>query len=162
MDKLLIFDAKKCVGCRTCEVSCSLTQTGVCNPMSSRRRVLRFEDPCVDIPMQCQQCGNAACMNICPTNAIYVEPETGAKIISDKCVGCRMCMIACPFGAITVDPLTKKVAKCDLCAGDPACARFCPTGAIEYTTADVYATMRQRQAVEEITRLFSSISQGGE
>jgi Fe-S-cluster-containing dehydrogenase component len=71
------------------------------------------------VPMQCMQCGNAACMNICPTQAIYVDPETNAKIKNpDKCIGCRMCMIACPFGAISVDPLTHKIVKCDLCLGD--------------------------------------------
>ena len=162
MEKLLIFNAKKCVGCRTCEVSCSLTQTGFCNPASSRRRVIHFDELYLDIPMQCQQCDDPACMNICPAKAISVEGETGAKIINaDKCIGCKMCMIACPFGAVSVDPLSSKVVKCDLCAGDPACARFCPTGAIQYVTADVYGLARQRQSVEAIAKLMNTLFQGG-
>ena len=156
MEKLLLFDAAKCVGCRTCEVACSLTQTGVCNPASSRRRVIHFADAALDIPMQCQQCDDPACKNICPAKAIYLDDGTGAKIIDyNKCIGCKMCMIACPFGAITVDPLSRKVVKCDLCVGDPACARFCPTAAIEYVTADVYGLTRQKKAVTQMSKMMT-------
>jgi len=162
MEKLLIFDSGKCVGCRICEMACSLTQTGVCNPASSRRRVLHFEETALDVPMQCQQCDDPACMNICPVKAIYADAETGAKVINqNKCIGCKMCMIACPFGAISVDPINKKVVKCDLCVGDPACARFCPTQAIEFITADVYGLMRQRKSVQHLAKLMSTVMKGG-
>jgi anaerobic carbon-monoxide dehydrogenase iron sulfur subunit len=162
MEKLLIIDIPKCTGCKTCEMACSLTQTGVCNPASSRRRTISFDEDILDVPMQCQQCDEPACMNICPTKAIFRDAETSAKIINhDKCIGCRMCMIACPFGAVSVDPLTKKVVKCDLCVGDPACAKFCPTGAIEYTTADAYGLMRQREAIKNLTKAISAIAKGG-
>ena len=156
MEKLLIFNLKKCTACKTCEMVCSLTQAGVCNPASSRRRVISFDKDILDIPMQCQQCDDPACMNICPMEAIYLDGQTGAKTINhQKCIGCKMCMIACPFGAVSVDPLTKKVVKCDLCMGEPACAKFCPTGAIEYVTADTYRLMRQREAVTQITKMIS-------
>ena len=161
MEKLLIFDSGKCVGCRICEMACSLTQTGVCNPASSRRRVIHFEETALDVPMQCQQCDDPACMNICPVKAIEFDAATGAKIINyDRCIGCKMCMIACPFGAISVDPLNKKVVKCDLCIGDPACARFCPTNAIEYITADVYGLMRQKKVVEQISKMIAMMPGG--
>lgn len=162
MRKILIFNPGKCTGCKTCEMACSLSQTGVCNPASSRRRTVHFDEEILDVPMQCQQCEDPACMNICPTQAIYVEDETGAKVINQtKCIGCRMCMIACPFGAVSMDPLSNKVAKCDLCAGEPSCAKFCPTGAIEYVTADIYGLMRQKEAVKEISKAISMISKGG-
>lgn len=162
MEKLLIFDVGKCTGCKTCEMACSLSQSGVCNPASSRRRVISFDEDILDVPMQCQQCDDPACMNICPTNAIYLEGETGAKIINyDKCIGCKMCMIACPFGAVSVDPVSSKVIKCDLCLGEPACAKFCPTGSIEYVTADAYGLMRQREAVKQITKMIGTLAKGG-
>ena len=161
MEKLLVFDSGKCVGCRTCEMACSLTQTGVCNPASSRRRVIHFDKIALDVPMQCQQCDDPACMNICPSKAIYLDGDTGAKLINhDKCIGCKMCMIACPFGAISVDPLSRKVVKCDLCVGEPACASFCPTDAIEYITADVYGLMRQRKSIEQISKMLTTVSAG--
>lgn len=162
MQKLLVFNVSKCTGCKTCEMACSLGQTGVCNPASSRRRTIHFDEDILDVPMQCQQCDDPACMNICPTGAIFVDGETGAKILNHtKCIGCKMCMMACPFGAVSVDPISKKVVKCDLCAGDPACAKFCPTGAIEYVTADIYGLMRQKAAVKEISKAMSMISKGG-
>jgi Fe-S-cluster-containing hydrogenase component 2 len=154
MQKLLLFEVSKCTGCKTCETVCSLVQTGVCNPASSRRRTIHFDEEILDVPMQCQQCEEPACMTICPAKAISVDETTGAKILNeDKCIGCRMCTIACPFGAISVDPLTKKVVKCDLCSGDPACAKFCPTGAIEYAMARAYDIIRQRARIKNIMKM---------
>ena len=156
MEKILLFDVSKCTGCRTCEMACSLIQTGVCNPASSRRRTIHFDEVILDVPMQCQQCDEPACMNVCPAEAIYLDEVTGAKLINDdKCIGCKMCTIACPFGAITVDPLTKKVVKCNLCLGDPACEKFCPTGAIEYTSAHSYDLIRQRNRIKQMKKMIS-------
>ena len=153
MKKMLLFHPEKCTGCNTCELACSLVQTGVCNPGSSRRRNVHFEETVLDVPMQCQQCEDAACMNTCPAQAIVLDESTGAKILNEKkCIGCRMCMIACPFGAISMDPLTKKVVKCDLCSGDPACAQWCPTGAIEYVTPRSYDLIRQRARLDAIEK----------
>lgn len=157
MEKILLFDVRKCTGCKTCELACSLYQTGVCNPASSRRKTIHFDDDILDVPMQCQQCDDPACMNVCPAEAIYLDEATGAKCINeDKCIGCKMCTIACPFGAITVDPLTKKVVKCDLCSGEPACEKFCPTGAIEYISAHAYDLMRQRERIGQVKKMISS------
>jgi Fe-S-cluster-containing hydrogenase component 2 len=76
-------------------------------------------------------------MQVCPVNAIDVDPATGAKIVLDPvCVGCKLCVIACPFGTIFFDASSETAAKCDLCAGDPACARACPTGAIQSVSGD--------------------------
>lgn len=162
MRKLLLFETSKCTGCKTCEMACSLSQTGVCNPASSRRRTIHFDEDILDVPMQCQQCDDPACMNVCPAKAIYLEESTGAKIINqNKCIGCKMCMIACPFGAVSVDPVFNKVVKCDLCLGDPACAKFCPTGAIQYMPADTYGLIRQKQAAQEMTKMISTLAKGG-
>ena len=85
-------------------------------------------------PYTCFQCEEAWCLQVCPVNAIGVDPDTQAKIvIEDTCVGCKLCVIACPFGTVFLNPTTKKAVKCDLCGGDPACARACPTNAIEFT-----------------------------
>ena len=72
-------------------------------------------------------------MTACPTNAITINPATGAKIVLDEvCVGCALCVVSCPYGTVFYNPTTHKAFKCDLCSGEPACATACPTDAIEY------------------------------
>ena len=123
---------EKCTGCRQCELACSWVQTGTFQPARSLVRVHVFDEQASFAPYTCFQCDEAWCMQVCPVNAIGVDPATGAKLVQDSaCVGCKLCVIACPFGTIFFDAPTKVAAKCDLCAGDPACAKACPTGAIE-------------------------------
>lgn len=158
MEKLLLFDVDKCTGCKTCDIVCSLVKTGTCNPARSRRRTIHFDEHILDVSLQCQQCDEPACMNICPAEAIHMDDETGAKIINhDKCIGCRMCTIACPFGSISTDPFTHQLIKCDLCSGDPACAKSCPTGALQYVNAKWYDSKRQRERIRQVKK----ISTGG-
>jgi Fe-S-cluster-containing hydrogenase component 2 len=72
-------------------------------------------------------------MNTCPTNAIAMDPNTGAKVVMDQlCIGCHLCTISCPFGTVWTLPENDKAAKCNLCGGDPACVTSCPTNAILY------------------------------
>jgi Fe-S-cluster-containing hydrogenase component 2 len=84
-------------------------------------------------------------MQACPVDAITLDAETGAKVVSDSlCVGCKVCTIACPFGTINYSADTGKVVKCDLCGGDPQCAEACPTGAITYVDASWTGLDRMR------------------
>jgi formate-dependent nitrite reductase membrane component NrfD/ferredoxin len=52
------------------------------------------------------------------------------------CIGCKACMQACPYDAIYIDPETKTAAKCHYCAHRteigllPACVVVCPEQAI--------------------------------
>lgn len=46
--------------------------------------------------------GCAACVNKCPTNAIYGLPKHPHFIIENKCIGCGLCQEACMFNAIFV------------------------------------------------------------
>jgi formate-dependent nitrite reductase membrane component NrfD/ferredoxin len=52
------------------------------------------------------------------------------------CIGCKACMQACPYDAIYIDPETDTAAKCHYCAHrteiglEPACAVVCPEHAI--------------------------------
>lgn len=86
----------------------------------------------------CMHCIDPACASVCPVEALYKEPASGAVIYyRDRCIGCRYCQIACPFGIPKFewgsnDPL---IVKCQLChhrfpeGGYSACCEFCPSGA---------------------------------
>jgi len=39
--KVLVFEPKKCIGCRLCEQICTLTHFKVTNPKKSRIRIIR-------------------------------------------------------------------------------------------------------------------------
>ena len=145
MHKALVLDADKCTSCLQCEMACSLEHEGLFNPARSRIKVFEFEHGRRAIPYTCTQCEEAWCLHACPTNAIVINAETGAKeVIDAKCVGCKVCTIACPFGTVNYNADSGKVIKCDLCGGEPACAEACPTEAITYVDADHTGLERMR------------------
>ena len=124
---------EKCTACMQCELACSYVKTGTFQPSRSLIRVHIFEELATYSPYTCFQCKEAWCMTTCPTNAITINADTGAKVVLPAtCVGCGLCSIACPFGTVFYNPDTHKAHKCDLCSGQPACATACPTGAIEH------------------------------
>jgi Fe-S-cluster-containing hydrogenase component 2 len=117
-------------------MACSYENEGVFNPSKSRIKVFVFHQEGRFVPYTCTQCADAWCKSACPTEAIQINADTGAKTVNDAlCVGCKVCTIACPFGTVNYDIDTGKVIKCDLCGGDPACAKACPTQAITYVDA---------------------------
>lgn len=133
MSKALAIEPQLCTGCMQCELACSWVQTGSFQPARSLIRVKVFDEEASYAPYTCVQCEEAWCLNTCPVNAISIDPDTQAKIVTkDLCIGCHLCTIACPYGTVFTLPGSDKADKCNLCGGDPACARACPTGAIQY------------------------------
>ena len=63
-------------------------------------RRIRISAP-LYVPMLCQQCGEEApCAQVCPQQAVDVDPETGiVGQMPERCLGCRYCMAACPYHA---------------------------------------------------------------
>jgi formate dehydrogenase iron-sulfur subunit len=103
----------------------------------------------------CKHCTHAACLDVCPTGALF-RTEFGTVVVQDDvCNGCGYCVPACPFGVITrrerptqdrPDPFAGKadgrVFKCTLCYDrlkgglEPACAKACPTKSIQFGPLD--------------------------
>lgn len=150
--KVLLIDYEKCTGCRLCELVCAVMHDGISNPARSRIKVMKWESEGLYIPMACQQCQDAPCLNVCPVKAISRDEELGRVVIDyDVCIGCRSCVAVCPFGAMGFNTIDKKVFKCDLCDGEPQCVRFCEVNAIEYVDADDVSILKKRQAAERIS-----------
>jgi len=145
--KVLAIDYEKCTGCRLCELVCSVRHEGVSNPSRSRIKVMKWESEGLYIPMSCQQCEDAPCLNVCPVKAISRDEALSRVMVDyDVCIGCRSCVTVCPFGAMHFDVIGRKVAKCDLCDGDPQCVSFCDMKAVDYVSADRVSVLKKREA----------------
>ena len=86
----------------------------------------------------CKHCTNAACLDVCPTGALF-RTEYGTVVVQeDVCNGCGYCVVACPFGVLDQREGDGRVWKCTLCYDrlkadlEPACAKACPTDSIQY------------------------------
>ena len=152
VDKVLMVNHEKCTGCRLCEMVCSVTHDGVSNPARSRIKVMKWESEGLYIPMTCQQCDNAPCMNVCPVKAISRDEDLGYVTVDyDVCIGCRSCVSICPFGAMSYNVMDKKVFKCDLCGGKPQCVRFCDMKAVDYVAPDRLSIFKKRDAAQRLS-----------
>jgi protein NrfC len=149
----LVYDSKKCAGCTTCMLACSLVHYGVQNLSRSRIQIMqdsfgKFPGDVIMAP--CRQCKVPVCVESCPVGAAYVDTENGnvRRIDSAKCIGCRTCLRMCPQQPhrtvwVTIDGKGKS-SKCDLCLDTPywdekggpggkqACVESCPMKAIRF------------------------------
>lgn len=85
---------------------------------------------------RCNHCSNPPCVRICPTTAMHQREDGIVDFNSDACIGCKACLQACPYDAIYIDPESLTAAKCNFCAHrvdvgmEPACVVVCPAHAI--------------------------------
>jgi len=152
MEKVLMINHQKCTGCRLCELVCSVMHDGVSNPTRSRIKVVKWESEGLYVPMSCQQCEDAPCLNVCPVKAISRDQDYGFVAVDyEICIGCRSCVAVCPFGAMNYNVIDKKVFKCDLCGGNPQCVRFCEEKAVDYVDADRVGNFKRKDAAERLS-----------
>jgi formate dehydrogenase iron-sulfur subunit len=90
----------------------------------------------------CKHCTDAACLEVCPTGALF-RTEFGTVVVQqDVCNGCGYCIPACPFGVLDRREDDGRVWKCTLCYDrlkddmEPACAKACPTNSIQFGVLD--------------------------
>lgn len=135
----MLINTKKCVGCYACRVSCQMQ-----NELPVDESFIKFFDietgifPNVRneiIPVQCQHCEDAPCVDVCPTKATYTNEDGIVLVDHDRCIGCKYCMVACPYGARTQNEKTGVVEKCRFCVNlvakgkQPACVATCISNA---------------------------------
>jgi formate dehydrogenase iron-sulfur subunit len=106
----------------------------------------------------CKHCTHAACLEVCPTGALF-RTEFGTVVVQeDVCNGCGYCVPACPFGVLDKREPDGRVWKCTLCYDrlkddkEPACAQACPTNSIQFGELD---DLRQR-AGERLEQLVEA------
>ena len=185
-------DTSVCIGCKACEVACKewnlvpedgLVWTGESYDNTSTlganswRHVAFIEQ---DKPLRadgdgevdalrwlmssdvCKHCTHAACLDVCPTGALFRTEYETVVVQQDVCNGCGYCVPACPFGVLdkrhlprsSGDPPAEilglqlgrkedgRVWKCTLCydrlkgGHEPACAKACPTDSIQFGPLD--------------------------
>lgn len=114
----------------------------------------------------CKHCTHAACLDVCPTGALF-RTEFGTVVVQpDVCNGCGYCVPACPYGVIDVRKGDGRAFKCTLCydrlkeGQQPACAQACPTESIQFGDLDELRERADRRLAElhekgvDVARLY--------
>ena len=165
-----------CIGCRKCAEACHIENNHDRATNNSYIRVFEMEKGSINfekgnvtydhavpaqdkyyMPVQCQQCDNAPCVDVCPVEATWKEKDGIVVVDYNWCIGCRYCEAACPYHARRfnwkkpeipaeeINPVQSYLSnrirpqgvmeKCTFCLHRtrkgkmPACLEACPTGA---------------------------------
>jgi Fe-S-cluster-containing dehydrogenase component/formate-dependent nitrite reductase membrane component NrfD len=86
--------------------------------------------------MRCNHCDDSPCTDVCPVTALWEREDGIVDFDTERCIGCKACMQGCPYDALYIDPETSTAAKCNYCSHrvdsgrEPACVTVCPEDAI--------------------------------
>jgi protein NrfC len=146
----LVYDSRRCAGCQSCMLACSLVHEGETSVSRARIQVSRAVLTRYPYDIQisvCRQCPEPMCVEHCPTGACHVSAINGnvRMIDAEKCIGCQTCLKVCPHSPHRTiwNSAVNKSTKCDLCAhapyfskpggpkGSQACVTTCPMGALK-------------------------------
>jgi formate dehydrogenase iron-sulfur subunit len=152
-------DTSVCIGCKACEVACkewndvpddgldflamSYDNTGALVADTWRHVAFIEKSGYAGVKWLmssdvCKHCTHAACLDVCPTGALFRTEFDTVVVQQDVCNGCGYCVPACPFGVIDKRESDGRVWKCTLCYDrlksdlTPACAKACPTESIQF------------------------------
>lgn len=158
--KLIEVRSSHCVGCRLCEMVCSLTHEHECSTTKSRIRIFRDEEFGNHLISLCMQCADAYCIESCAYGALRRDSKTGTVLVDDQlCNGCEACVVACPLGAIALDKEKDIVFKCDLCGGEPECVKVCFRDALFIKDSDP-ASHERKSLIAETSKALSQMEGG--
>ncbi|MBT3227266.1 MAG: 4Fe-4S dicluster domain-containing protein [Deltaproteobacteria bacterium] len=104
----MVIDLQKCVGCGACAIACKTENN---TPNRKNGQTHNWADyihettgsfPDVGyrtLPVLCNHCTDAACINECPTEptSVFKTPEGVTMLNEERCIGCRSCQEACPY-----------------------------------------------------------------
>ena len=148
-----LLDLGRCIGCQACVASCK-----VGNELGTGQQYIELiEKTHGEFPNltggwdnhRCFHCGDAACVAVCPTGALFKEDGL-TRLDRDTCSGCSYCTEACPYDIPVM--WEGKSSKCDGCAdttkagGTPWCVGTCPSMALEYGPREEIRAEAHRRA----------------
>ncbi|RKZ69941.1 MAG: 4Fe-4S ferredoxin [Gammaproteobacteria bacterium] len=148
---MLIDTARCATGCTDCVDACNEenglvghgrpeTDTQYIRKVTLKEKSTGHE---LSLPLMCQHCETAPCVDVCPTGASFVRADGIALVDKHICIGCRYCMMACPYKArsfvhedvegqkLTAPRGKGTVESCTMCVtrvdngGIPACVEAC-------------------------------------
>ena len=98
MNRFIIADASKCIGCRTCEVACVVSHQenqdcAALTPKTFLPRIHVIKGVNVSTATACRQCEDAPCANVCPNGAISRD-QGFVHVMQERCIGCKTCVVA--------------------------------------------------------------------
>ena len=154
---LIEINLDKCVGCRLCEMVCSLVHEGECSTAKSRIKIYRDEEYGNNLVSVCLQCEEPYCVESCTLDAISRDYKTGIVGVDEElCTGCELCIDACPMRGIFLDGDKHSAIKCDLCGGDPECVKVCSREAIVLKDVDPSSPVR-KSFMDETSELLQQL-----
>ena len=150
----MLIDTSKCAtGCDACVRGCNkehgINSTGNEHTDAQWIRKIDLQDNLTaqrsSLPMMCQHCESAPCVDVCPTGASFKRADGVVLVNKHTCIGCRYCVMACPYKARSFihEPITDQIStaprgqgtveSCTLCVHridadeqqQPACAVAC-------------------------------------
>jgi formate dehydrogenase iron-sulfur subunit len=152
----VLVDTTRCIGCRSCEVACSVANDNFVPDVNADNALEKVRDTTdkqftvvnrfntdkgeVFVKRQCMHCWQPACAAACLVNAMVKTKEGPVTWDGDKCMGCRYCMVSCPFDIPKAEynSTNPRIMKCTMCyerlkeGRKPACVEACPTDTLMF------------------------------
>ncbi|MFI6510306.1 4Fe-4S dicluster domain-containing protein [Streptosporangium sp. NPDC050855] len=160
----MLIDLNTCIGCHACSVACK-AEFDV--PLGVFRDTVKYVEegtyPRVTrhfIPVLCNHCEDAPCLNACPTGAVVRLDGGEVTIDEGDCNLNRACMSACPYDAIYIDVDKGAAQKCTFCehrtaqGRQPACVDACPTDCRIFGDLDDPESVIARKAAADPTTVW--------
>jgi len=161
--KEVFVNLERCVGCRSCQLSCAIEHSAGKNLYAAiaeepipRYRLFVERSDSLNVPLTCRHCDPAPCLEACIAGAIQRDSRGAVVHLEDRCVGCWTCLMVCPYGVLGQRREKRVAVKCDRCADRavPACVSACPTKALVYEEADEFAARIRKAQASVVARAF--------